>query len=63
MDVDEAKKIYVKFALCDFQYEIWCLHKKNIIKKKFYHKVNNYMYVQFKLKPWTSLTFSNGHSF
>lgn len=34
MDVDEAKKIYVKFALCDFQYEIWCLHKKNIIKKK-----------------------------
>lgn len=36
--------------------------KRKLRKLKFYHKVNNYTYMQSMLKPWTSLTFSNGHS-
>lgn len=64
MDVEDAKKISVKFALCDFKMKSDVIKKKRKLwKQKFYHKVNNYMYVQSKLKPWTSLAFSNSHSF
>lgn len=35
MDVEDAKKISVKYALCDFQYETGCLKlKKKITKTK-----------------------------
>lgn len=35
MDVEDAKKISVKYALCDFQYGTWCLKlEKKITKTK-----------------------------